>query len=367
MSEQIEQKPRSGYFSGLQALRGLAMLGVFLRHSGVLARGAMTISIFFVLSGFLTAYHGSKRGAIDCSLTGCLHFSLHRIRKLYPLYFLTLLFYLSLLLRSMMLDALPGTRLSDVALSFTLNVVLMQAWIPLRTIYGAYNVSAWFLSVLMFLYAVSPLVLNALRCFSTQGLLRTVLIICIIYCAYSFCIALTADKWIPLYAREWFLYISPLYRLGDYLIGCCLGCLFPYAASLEITKRKAAVIETAVLALTISTFVVYTLNLGFLCRIGLGQTVLPLPAAALLVFFTALDRGGILSCFNNRLTRFFGGISGPAFLIHFPVLTACGRLFPHIGLRGEGNPLYVITALVLTILLSLGWNWLYARIGAVKS
>ena len=362
MAERTEKKTGGKYIPSLQALRGIAFLGVFLRHSGVLTRGAMTISVFFILSGFLTAYHSSGGRPLDCSLTGCLRFSLRRIRKLYPLYMLTLLFLLALLLRSMRLDALPGTSMRDVAVTFGLHAVLLQAWAPFRSIYFAFNTSAWFLSVLMFFYAVSPPALTALRRLSVRGLLRAMLIICAVYCAYSFAAALTADRWIPSYAREWFLYIAPPYRLGDYLIGCCLGFLFPSCASVPIPRRRAAAAEAAVLALAVMTFVIYTLDVGFLCRLGLEKTVLPLPAAAMLVFLTALDRGGVLSVLNNRLTRFFGGISASAFLIHWPVLTACKRLFAHVGLPTDGSPGYIGTCFALTILLSLAWNALQARI-----
>ena len=97
MAERTEKKTGGKYIPSLQALRGIAFLGVFLRHSGVLTRGAMTISVFFILSGFLTAYHSSGGRPLDCSLSGCLRFSLRRIRKLYPLYMLTLLFLLAFL------------------------------------------------------------------------------------------------------------------------------------------------------------------------------------------------------------------------------------------------------------------------------
>lgn len=40
----------------LQGLRALAMLGIFLFHSGILLNGTFPVTFFFILSGFVTYY-----------------------------------------------------------------------------------------------------------------------------------------------------------------------------------------------------------------------------------------------------------------------------------------------------------------------
>ena len=361
MTEQIRQKTGTGYFPGLQALRGIAILGVYFCHAGVLVRATWILSVFFVLSGFLTAYRHRSGPLPECSPAGCLRYAWRRIRRLYPLYFLTLLFFLALLLRSLRAGALPGTRLSDIALTFGLNVALLQAWAPYNSIYYSFNTPAWFLSAIVFMYFVTPPLLRVLRRSDKRGLIRALALVCGVYCAYSFALALAGSR-IPAYAHEWFFCICPAYRLGDYLVGCCLGFLYPYAEARKIPKRRAAAAELAILALSLLTYVLYYRQLGFLSRIGLGSTVLLLPAASLLVLFMALDRGGVLSLLNNPVTRFFGRISGTAFLIHFPILTVLKRVLNHYGMPDEGNPLYIWGGLALTILLSPAWDAFRARI-----
>ena len=40
----------------LQSLRGLAFMGIFLSHLGLAKLGAWSVSVFFILSGFVMYY-----------------------------------------------------------------------------------------------------------------------------------------------------------------------------------------------------------------------------------------------------------------------------------------------------------------------
>ncbi len=365
MTDNTDRKTGKPWLPALEALRGLAFLCVFLEHAGVLHIAAGGVSLFFVLSGFLLAYR-DRGETLDCSPLGCLRFAVRRIRKLYLLYLLTTVYFLVLTVRSMRLGALPNAGMGSLAVQVGLSVPLLQSWAPYDSIYFSLNGAAWFLSDLMFMYAVTPLILTALRRLSARGLLRALLFTFAAYCAYSFLAVLMVGRLIPLYMKNWFLYIAPPYRLGDYLIGCCLGFLFPYAASMPVSRRGAVAAELAALAFAALTILMSCLQAGFLRRIGLGSTLSVLPAAAMLAFFVALDRGGMLSWLNNPLTRFLGGISASAFLIHTAVLITFRRVFARMGLQDAGNPLYIFGGLAVTILLSLAWNALQARFGRGK-
>ena len=76
----------------LQLLRGLAFLGICLGHFGdrVIIHSNFAgwgVTVFFVMSGFLNMIHGysdeTHNGVID------IRYSIKKIRKLYPLLFVT--------------------------------------------------------------------------------------------------------------------------------------------------------------------------------------------------------------------------------------------------------------------------------------
>ena len=106
------------------------------------AGGDCGVAFFFLLSGFVCSLaYGPKIS------NGSFHygrFLWNRLKKLYPLHLLCLLFYL-LVSRA----PLDGKVL--------MNVLLLQSWIPNMDYYFACNSVSWFLSTLMFCYVLFPL------------------------------------------------------------------------------------------------------------------------------------------------------------------------------------------------------------------
>ena len=141
----------------LQFLRFLAFLWVFLTHfhKWMPQRlpdygGLMSLSFFFLLSGFLTGYGYAKvdLGPGWARRTG--RYLLSKVAKFYPLLALPLLFscfYYHCGLQTAL--AMPHRWASDVW-TFLSTALLLQAWLP-KGHYGCVTV-AWFLSALMFLY-----------------------------------------------------------------------------------------------------------------------------------------------------------------------------------------------------------------------
>lgn len=78
----------------IQALRGIAFLGVFLSHTGLKwfgAAGHWGVSVFLVLSGFLMFVSYSDNDRIKrISIRDNIAFSWRKIKKLYPLHICTM-------------------------------------------------------------------------------------------------------------------------------------------------------------------------------------------------------------------------------------------------------------------------------------
>lgn len=127
----------------LDGLRVLATAGIFLFHAGFLLLGTFPVTLFFMLSGFMMYY--TKRDTIK-PLTGIL-----KIKKMYPLHLLT--FLISIVIW----NPWPKYSLDYLFKAGILQLSLLQAWFPRYTM--TYNGLAWYLSVTLFLFAISyPLV-----------------------------------------------------------------------------------------------------------------------------------------------------------------------------------------------------------------
>lgn len=80
----------------LQGLRALAMLGIFLFHSGLLLNGTFPVTFFFILSGFVLYY--SKYNRIEnMNLKDRIKWTFNKIKPFYIIHIIT--FLLSIIIR----------------------------------------------------------------------------------------------------------------------------------------------------------------------------------------------------------------------------------------------------------------------------
>lgn len=71
--------------NSLQTVRALAFLSIFSQHCGVGSLGALGVSVFLILSGFLMYYSYFDR-EIGHTFKECVLFSYTKISKLYPMH-----------------------------------------------------------------------------------------------------------------------------------------------------------------------------------------------------------------------------------------------------------------------------------------
>lgn len=156
------------YCRGVDALKGLAILGIVFYHYyrrlsgtgnsfqwwfGPLPRhpqewGYLGASLFFILSGWaLTASAMAKRAA-GRPESGAADFFRDRARRILPLY------YLSLLLIFAGFFVLTEQPPAKISLHFLAKATFLHAFSP-ETIFS-YNSSWWFMGPLAFLYLVYP-------------------------------------------------------------------------------------------------------------------------------------------------------------------------------------------------------------------
>lgn len=183
----------------LQSLRFFFAVLIFLHHSAINwpAFGSFPVSFFLILSGFIL-----MRGYGDrvCQMS-FFTFFIKRMRRIYPTHLLCLVIALIV---SLYIEK-PINWLNTLPSFFVL-----QAWVPVQDVYFAGNSVAWYVSVCTFCYALFPFLAKVVK--------RNPMVVML----FSVGIYLTACLLVPLGFQHPILYINPLFRLVDFILGMWL-------------------------------------------------------------------------------------------------------------------------------------------------
>ncbi|MBQ6274163.1 MAG: acyltransferase [Oscillospiraceae bacterium] len=299
--------------SSLQVVRALAFCGVFLYHAvkafpgeGLVydvfskSAGRWGVSVFFCLSGFLMTFSYWDR-APEHSLKQSALFSIKKIMRLYPLH-LIMLFVGAVYLY------LNHESIFRIVLRLIITIPLVQTWLPDG--YQAVNSVAWYLSVSLFLYFCFPCLLKLIQ--KNKNNTRSILVIVLIFsiqlligaCVYQF----TALD------IKWITYCHPVFRLGDFAIGCLLASLYKSRKHERMDRWKCTFLELFALILNIAVCVFFTKASDD--TVWFTYTSLFVPTSALLVYAFSFDRGMVSKLLKNKPVFWLAAISPYAFLIH---------------------------------------------------
>ena len=364
-NQEEKMKRKKERIASLQALRALAFLGIFFAHSGFfISWSSLGVSIFFVLSGYLMTY-SSEGKKIGASLSGNAKMAVSRIRSLYPLHIITMILAAVLAFIVILRAQNPGKEIPALLGEILLNVFLLQSWFPDSRVNVSLNGVAWYLSVSVFLYFIFPWILLFIRKCSKRALV----ILCVLILAVQLAGCIPFIHFLgnenPVYI--WYMYCFPVFRAGDFFIGCCLGIIYkrrPFA-----NARGAAAVNTPVLirytafeaAATILTTITYlwlSINHTNLFQLAFhNQTTVFIPLAVLWIYLFAEKKGLITAVLSNRLLYRLGNISSYLFLIHFVVIRYFIKIVNHFGIDPTGwlRLCTVAAEFALSVLLSHIW------------
>ena len=165
----------------------------------------------------------------------------------------------------------------------------------------------------------------------------------------------------PVYV--WFMYCFPVFRAGDFFVGCVLERVYFENDLSRITTIKASVCEIITLALTVlvSLWMAETHINNYILLLALSNsTTLFIPLAAMWVCLFVLNKGIITRIFVNKAFVFLGNISAYIFLIHYVVsqyINCAIRYFDW-----EVNGLYRIMLVGIELMMSVLLSIWYKRI-----
>lgn len=299
----------------LQSLRFIFMMLIFLSHfeykeiQALDAGGDCGVVFFFLLSGFVCSL-GYGRQLREGTFR-YVNFLWKRFRKLYPLHFLCLLFYLTI----------NHTPIEGKVL---LNALLLQSWVPDADWYFSCNSVSWFLSSLMFCYVAFPLLYRLLSWPLTLAIL--------IFCAIVY--------WVTPYdCINAILYVHPLVRLTDFFFGMLL-CRF-YECRLGYAFPKW--LEWFLPVILLLSLAVYPVVDAKLRNAPLYWAVLiPL----ILVFIQ--EQGSLSHYLKTKPMLFLGSLTMPLFLTHQMLISILLRRLPEMP---------AIAMLIVCVFFALTISW----------
>lgn len=308
--------------SSFDALRVYSCFAVMSYHAYITLWGYSGLSVFFVMSGFLCVYNYFGDGKTSkLGLGESLSFSLKKIKKLYPLHLVMLVYPLITQLYGLLNGLLPAWRFFT---KLAANVLLVHAWIPVNEYYFSFNVPSWYLSAMIFLYLMLPFVL---RCMEKYRSRRTALVTALAIFLLQIVSSVAAEKIYIAAARpdpvelagfyQWFVQVFPIYRLGDFVIGGNLAYFFLHEEKREISPIRGTVAELSAIILTVLAQFVYI-------RVPKNTTCIFLVSSAALVYAFALNSGYITSVLTNKVIKYLAALSADIYLIHFPVIMLAG-------------------------------------------
>ncbi len=366
---------RRSELGSLTAVRlGAALLVVLLHSSSMLypqLRAQMsaiafgqTVAFFFVLSGFVLTY---IYAGTDRSLDSARFFRA-RFARIYPLHLLCLglVFFLSG----------PFRNFADPPVFFA-NLFLLQSWIPSKDAFLSYNAPAWSLSCEFFFYICFPfLISNFQSTWKRKLALSASMAIVMVSCAIILGVPMESE--FQRAGIDWFVYISPLSRLFEFVLGMYFGMRFlQWQAKEPLTKKslsgssvaKHSLLEFFLLAMTLAClFIRLALaqqsgkslwaSSAVGCFLSLPQAVILYfansgfaPLYALLFYTLAKEHGLVSRLLSHRFLVYLGELTFPLYLLHLPVVLI---LFGQLQFLTDISPalLYLVFWL-LTVSLAL--------------
>ena len=166
-----------------------------------------------------------------------------------------------------------------------LNLTLLQSWVPASSVYFSYNAVAWYLSITIFFYLMTPFIFHLLAKINTRvkmiglilGILLIELIRTVIFGNTS--------------AAHAMIYIFPAYCLLEFILGCAFGKIFVEGKRcLGDSEDKKISIKYTLLELTaVLAFVLAVLAWPYIPA-AFGYSVFYVPFTAFLIYTFAFER-----------------------------------------------------------------------------
>lgn len=322
----------------LQSLRFIFILMVFHHHffsnPQIVPFGTFPVCFFFILSGYVMSI-----GYADKVISPSFQYKPYikrRLIRILPLNIFSLFLYLTI---PIFYDISRHQLNLSSYLYFIPDIFLIQAWVPLKSVYFSGNAVAWFLSAMLFCYLVFPYLLKFLS--EKKG--KILFFITII--AYFFIIQFIEDEKIHA-----LVYISPFFRVLDFMIGIMLY----FSIKGHVTSQSRPIASTILELFSILTAICSLIAFYYVPKKYGFASLYWLPSILLIVVFTLSSKwGGYVSrLISSKFLVFLGVLSFPFYMLHFVLIGWCKIILNRFHVSIETLPVAIL-CILLTLALSL--------------
>lgn len=341
----------------LTGLRFVAAFYVFVFHIHIrwpvtharlldrfLGQGAIGMSLFFILSGFVLSYRYAN------GKTPVRAYLVNRFARIYPVYIAAAVLTLPWIGLSLGDGSLAATgkALAQGVLLVVANLFLIQAWFPQFFDYWN-DGGSWSISVEAFCYVLLPFLLSALQRYSPQRRLKIALL------CYVLAVMPGLVGFIFPDAPRSVYYSMPIFRLPEFLLGVSVYLAFRDGRGTALNKP---VYQWGWIVFMLA----YLSTLGPKIPGFIGHDWIVLPFIAYMVFTLAHGSGSLAALLSSRVFVWLGKISYCFYsfqaVVILSLLSTHDRIVRLVPLLGH-NALFLLLAFVLLLLISAaGYYWI---------
>ena len=336
----------------LQFLRFLAFFNIYMFHTEswvifplrMSHLGSTSVSFFFILSGLVTGYSGYGK-EVKLTLRDHRQYMMRKLRKVYPLYFLTTLLAVTYSGIPEAVIHMDPEKLRTPLTYLVKNLLLIQSWFPRDSM--SYNGAAWFLSTLLFLNTLNlPLLfgLNKVRksrwkyvfyLFASLGLTAVTVVFCYM-----------TQEW----KMGYWHYRFPPARIGEYVCGMMLGFLI---RDLQPRLKPKPALTWVFTALEVFCLVFWVMSLPHAGNYWRNHIISWLKPNMLLLAVFGFGMGWVSRLFRCRPLVALGNLGFECFLIHMIVVNGFTFLNPGAADSAAGKVFAFVFCLTVTLVLAV--------------
>jgi len=280
----------------LTSFRFFAALGVFYFHVSNVDYAGLGVSFFFVLSGFILTYTYFDR--LQMVNADVFNFYTARFARIYPLHLITFSFCFCLFIKWLFNDPLWFYKM-------VLNLLLLQSYVPNQAVNFSYNGVSWSISCEFFFYFCFPFLLLLVRKVRLNLSLPIIAGLWLIQVGIGLMVNPNSE------AGNWGIYIFPLFRIAEFIIGMLICLLFRKRSEIKPNFVVFTILEVLTLC---SIFVVHKLSHFIDPALRSGIIYVPFIATMILVY--SFQCGVVSKILQHKFLVTLGEISFAFYMIH---------------------------------------------------